>query len=218
MIKNKIIVIDGVDGSGKTTQINALKNIYGSKFEFAKLPWYESPTGKIIQDYLNGVYNSYEFDNIYDKVKFISDMYTMNRVEFFDNIYNPSKNYIFDRYTTSNILHMGAILQEKSLIDKYIKDLSDYEYTWFNLPEPDLVLFLDIPKELCIDNIAKRNTTHDIHETNEYIDKLYNIKDYIIEKCGWRIIRCGSNINGMYPIDKITASIISEIDSLNLKE
>lgn len=64
MKKNKIIVIDGVDGAGKTTQVNILKQLC-PEFKFAKLPWYESNTGIKIADYLNGKYENKEFDNIY---------------------------------------------------------------------------------------------------------------------------------------------------------
>lgn len=142
----------------------------------------------------------------------------MNRVEFFNTLYDPSKDYIFDRYTTSNILHMAALLQEKSLIDSYIKDLEDYEYTWFNLPKPDLVLFLDIPKELAIKNIENRNTTHDIHESITYINKLYEVKDYVVEKCGWHVINCGNNTDGMHRIADITGTLIVEIDLLNKRK
>ena len=81
MSKKRIIVIEGADGSGKTTQIEALKKVYDGQFKFAKFPWYDSPSGEKVSKYLNGEFKEIEDIKKVENIMAISQLYTDNRVE-----------------------------------------------------------------------------------------------------------------------------------------
>lgn len=197
-IKQKFVVIDGVDGSGKTTQVDLMADrLDWNKLKF---PNYNIHSGKFIREYLNGKMEwlKEEYD-IATYTQMISSLYSLNRLETF-NINNldgknikdrmESRSYVSDRYTSSNILIQSANFSTKEEVDEYIEWLEDCEFNILALPKPDVVIFLDIPKEVALENISKRNTSKDITETEDYIERVYKWKDYILEKMNWEVIEC----------------------------
>jgi len=169
----------------------------------------------MIKQYLYGnlIDNNNDILEDLDVIKFISTMYTMDRLFYFKSSLNIFSDInIFDRYTTSNIIHMGSKLNDFKLIDDYITWLEDLEYNKLGIPKPDKVIYLDISYLTSIKNIKSMNKVYDIHETEDALKRVEHIKNYIIDKCGWTRIVCDDKNNNMRPIDDITHDIKKEIN------
>lgn len=206
-----IIVIDGADGVGKTTQIELLKEKYKDKSEFVKFPAYESHTGFYINEYLKGNLN-HILDNLEynDKIKKISLLYTMDRLLWFESKYNYRRPLICDRYTTSNMIHMGAlILKHGGTINdvmNYVEYLEWLEYINLCIPKPNTVIYLDASTEQLSKNLKGTQQVLDIHEDESVFKNIELVKKRIIDYCGWKVIKCDDN-NGMKSIENIHNSI-----------
>ena len=145
--KCKLIVIDGLDGSGKATQSKLLArrlNDMGYKARTISFPDYESDSSALVKMYLGGKLGSSPDDvNAYAA----STFYAVDRVASYINTWHSdyeSYDYIIaDRYTTSNIIHQMAKVAESER-DSYIDWLFDFEYHRLELPAPDMVIFLDV--------------------------------------------------------------------------
>lgn len=214
--KNDIIVIDGADGVGKTTQVGILKEKFKNKFNFMKFPNYDSTTGYFITKYLEG-----KFDKVFegleelDRINKISMLYTMDRSIWFAREYQYKKPLICDRYTTSNIIHMAAlIIHGGGTIEDvyhYINNIESLEYGSLNIPEPDLVIYLDAPTEQLSKNLKGTQQVLDIHEDESIFKEIESVKKEIIDYCGWKVVNCVDEY-GMRNIENINNDIIKIID------
>jgi dTMP kinase len=169
----KLIVFEGIDGSGKSTQAEIMcKRLTEEKREFKRLvfPRYDNPSSALIKMYLSG-----EFGNDPDSVNpyaassfFAVDRYA-SYVQDWRDYYENGGLVVTDRYTTSNALHQGAkIIAEKR--EQFFKWLYDYEFKLIGLPAPDMVLYMDIEAELAAKRLRHRQketgTNADIHEND----------------------------------------------------
>lgn len=214
-----VVVIDGADGAGKTTQVALLKERFKVidfiNHNFMKFPNYDSTTGYFITKYLEGKFEPvFEGLDPLDKINKISMLYAMDRVVWFANYYDPHVPLICDRYTTSNILHMGAlIIHSGGTIDDvyaYIDNLEDLEYNKLNIPAPDLVIYLDVPTTQLTKNLQSTDKVLDIHEDERIFKQIESVKKAIIEYCGWTVVNC-TDEHGMRSIDDINNDIIDII-------
>lgn len=193
----KIIVIDGADGVGKSTQIELLKTQYPT-YNFNKFPVYSSDTGYYITQYLyNKLDHILPIDNKYfTDIYRASMLYTMDRVMWFSKYYCPGNDLICDRYTTSNMIHMSAnILLHGGTMDNvitYINYLEDLEYNILDIPRPTNVIYLDAPVDHLIKNLSSRSEL-DKHENIEMLKKIDMIKAYLIHWNKWNVIDCYEN-------------------------
>jgi len=194
-INNKeIIVLDGADGVGKSTQLALLKETYPN-LKFNKFPVYDSETGFFITQYLKGNMNSFlDPLPIMDQVKYISTLYTMDRVNWFRTHYDRLTPLICDRYTTSNIIHMSAKLWMNGVdIDEildYIDWLNHFEHDIHNIPFPSIVIYLDAPVEFLIKNLEKTGKELDIHENIKMLEAIDEIKSTIFKYCNFTVVNC----------------------------
>jgi dTMP kinase len=214
--KSDIIVIDGADGVGKTTQVALLKEKLKNKCNFMKFPNYDSTTGYFITKYLEGKFeNVFEGLDELDKINKISMLYTMDRSVWFAKDYEPYIPLICDRYTTSNIIHMAAlIIHNGGTIDDvyhYINNLETLEYSLLNIPEPDLVIYLDAPTEQLAKNLKGTQQVLDIHEDESIFKEIESVKREIIDYCGWKVVNCTDG-NGMRSVENINNDIIKIIN------
>ena len=194
-----LVVIEGVDGSGKQTQSQMLYDRLSEKFEVKRLafPNYESDTSTLVKMYLGGDFGTKPEDvNAYAS----STFYAADRIGSFLKEwkvdYESGKFILCDRYTTSNAVHQAGKLEGEAR-DKYLEWLFDYEYNLLGLPKPDFVFFLDVPVEVSRKLMENRNNKitgqqeKDIHDKNsEYLEKSYNNALYVAKKCGWNVIEC----------------------------
>lgn len=192
MKKGNLIIIEGGDGSGKATQSVKLVerlNKEGVNARRITFPNYESPSSSLIKMYLGGEFGSTpEAVNPYAA----STFYTVDRFASFAKDwkadYENGVVIIADRYTTSNLVHQGAKIEDQVERRAYFKWLDAFEYTLFGLPKPDGVVFLDVPpsisRQWMIDRTSKMDgtDTKDIHERDqEHLDKAYRTA---VELCG----------------------------------
>lgn len=192
MNKGKLIIIEGGDGSGKATQSFKLVerlNAEGIPARRITFPNYDSPSSSLIKMYLGGEFgNSPESVNPYAASAF----YTVDRFASFakewKTDYESGVVIIADRYTTSNMVHQGAKIEDADARLAFFKWLNEFEYVMFGLPKPDGVVFLDVPpavsRQWMVDRTSKMDgtDTKDIHERDqEHLEKAYRTA---VELCG----------------------------------
>lgn len=194
-----LVVIEGVDGSGKQTQSQMLFDRLSENFKIKKLafPNYDSDTSTLVKMYLGGQFGTKPEDvNAYAS----STFYAADRIGSFlkdwKNDYENGTFILCDRYTTSNAVHQAGKLEGEER-DRYLEWLFEYEYNLLGLPKPDFVFFLDVPVEVSRKLMENRNNKitgeqeKDIHEKNsDYLEKSYNNAIYVAKKCGWNVIEC----------------------------
>lgn len=197
-----LVVIEGVDGSGKQTQTQLLHDRLKDNFKIRRLtfPDYNSETSALVKMYLGGEFgNKPESVNAYAS----SSFYAVDRIggylKDWHEDYERGDFILCDRYTTSNAVHQAGKLSGKER-DDYLDWLFDYEYRLLGLPKPDLVFFLDVPPEVSRELMKNRSnkitgeSEKDIHESNaDYITKSYENALYVAKKCGWNVIECVKN-------------------------
>lgn len=219
--KCKLIVIDGLDGSGKATQTKLLcerLRADGCKARTLSFPDYQSDGSAAVRMYLGGKLGDSPDDvNAYAA----SSFYAVDRVVSYLNEWGRDyKTYdyiIADRYVTSNVIHQMAKLKKEER-DDYIAWLYDYEYRRLEIPEPDLVIFLDVDPDISQRLMRERyqgdDSKKDIHESNvAYLLSCRESASYAIEKLGWTRIKC-DNGESMRTIEEISDELYTIIRSV----
>ena len=179
MKKGKLIVIDGTDGSGKTTQANLLiKHLLrdGHKVKFIHFPQYENNFfGKFIAHCLSEQY--YNWVNVHPKIASIA--YAADRWESKEKIEKWLKSgytIIMDRYISSNQIHQGGKISNVKKRLAFLKWLAELEYGAFKIPKPDLTIYLSLPIKVVLKLIKSRDYKgarvyldgkKDVHEKDE---------------------------------------------------
>ena len=142
--KGKFIVIEGLDGSGKSTQTKLLEKRLkeeGYKVKRIDFPQYGKKSAGLVEEYLNGKYGSAKEVGPYRaSIFYACDRY--NAGFKIKEWLREGKIVISDRYTASNAGHQGGKIKEKKEREKFFKWLFDLEYGIFEIPKPDIILFL----------------------------------------------------------------------------
>ena len=214
----KLIVFEGTDGSGKSTQFELLaKRLEAEQIGFQRLrfPQYEEPSSALIRMYLGGELGSRPSDvNAYAA----SSFYAVDRYASYQRVwkdyYQGGGLVVSDRYTTSNAVHQGSKVPEGERAE-FFRWLYDLEYDRMGLPRPDLVVLLDMPVELSEQLMRKREQstgTHaDIHERDEdYLKKCRDVALHAAKYYGWRTVSCAKNgaIRGVEDIHEEVYAIV----------
>lgn len=200
----KFIVIEGLDGSGKTTQIELLKDFLSTKgipSKFLHFPRPESPIyGPLISRFLRG-----EFGDI-DQVDpyLVALLYAGDRKDASNMIQQWLKDgyaVIADRYLYSNIGFQCAKVEDKSKRTELAKWIKHLEYEYNKIPVPDLNLFLKVPAHFTQMSLTSRREgadrdyldgAEDIHESdlgfqqqvrNVYLDQVESNEDFELIDC-----------------------------------
>ncbi|MGN0689194.1 MAG: dTMP kinase, partial [Oscillospiraceae bacterium] len=169
----KLIVIDGLDGSGKSTQFELLKKILsdrGISVRAISFPEYDKPSSALVKMYLNGEFsNNAEDINAYAASSFYAvDRYASYKL-YWENDYKSGSIILASRYVSSNAIHQMVKLPESEW-DSYLQWLIDYEYNKMAIPKADKVIFLDMPVEISQKLLSQRyngdENRKDIHESN----------------------------------------------------
>ena len=194
----KLIVIEGTDGSGKSTQFRLLtQRLENENIAFQKLvfPQYSEPSSALIRMYLGGEFGSKPTDvNAYAASTFYAvDRYASYK-KVWGNWYEQGGLVVSDRYTTSNAVHQAS----KEPADRqpaFLKWLYELEYDRLGLPKPDLVIYLDVPTNFTEQMMRRReadtNTTADIHEQDlDYLATCRRTGRAAAEYYGWTVIQC----------------------------
>lgn len=217
-MSGKLIVIEGVDGSGKATQTAKLYEALqteGYTVGQMSFPNYGSPSSGLIKMYLNG-----EFGKNADDVNAFaaSTFYAVDRFATFRKdwaaFYQKGGILLADRYTTSNMVHQGSKIDDAAARKVYLDWLLDLEYRLLELPKPELVIFLDMPPEVSAKLRAERNglkkdLKQDIHEADEsHLQKAYHNARMIAQNYGWAVISCVDSAGTLRSIAAIHEEIL----------
>ena len=214
----KLIVIEGTDGSGKSTQFALLTSrLEQEQIAFQKLvfPRYSQPSSALIRMYLGGEFGAKPSDvNAYAASAFYSvDRYASYK-KVWGQWYESGGLVVSDRYTTSNAVHQTSKEPPEKQSD-FLKWLYDFEYSKLGLPRPDLVVYLDVPTDFTEKMMRSREAathTHaDIHEQDlEYLATCRRTGRAAAEYYGWTVIGCVKN-GAMRSIDDIHEEIYRHV-------
>lgn len=214
----KLVVIEGLDGSGKNTQTKLLLEYFdniGVKNKYVTFPNYESPSSSLIKMYQNSEFgsepnsvNAYAASSFYAVDRFASFK------KFWEKEYIEGHVILCDRYTTSNAIYQMCKLPESEW-DMYLEWLSDYEYCKLELPKPDKVIYLSVPIEISQSLLTKRymgnEAQKDIHESNlKFLKDCKKAAEYVAKIQNWCKIECtnGGVMRSMVSIHEDVVDIL----------
>ncbi len=212
-MSGRLIVIDGLDGSGKQTQTQLLYERLqkeGVAVRKVSFPDYEQPSSALVKEYLAGRYGKANDVCAYAASSFYAvDRYASYQC-FWKADYLSGHTILADRYTTSNLVHQLSKLpsgQWKEFIDW----LEDYEYHKLGLPRPDLVLYLDVEPEVSRKLLERRydgdEKKKDIHEADlKYQMRCRDCALTLAGQQGWCLVQCSSG-QRMRGIEEIAEEI-----------
>ncbi len=196
----KLIVMEGTDGVGKSTQFSLLRQRLaqaGKAFETIVFPQYQEPSSALIRMYLGGEFGTRPGDvNAYAASMF----YAVDRYASFQkkwgSYYQRGGLVLCDRYTTSNAVHQAS-KEPPEQRQAFFRWLYETEFCLFGLPKPDLVIYLDAPIELTEalmrSRESKTNTSADIHEKDlEYLRICRQTGKEAAAYYGWKIVDCAA--------------------------
>ncbi len=214
----KLIVIEGTDGSGKSTQFEQLKKHLTQDaidFQCLQFPRYQKESSALIRMYLGGQFGSKPSDvNAYAASAFYAvDRFASFKEDWQEN-YENGGIILSDRYTTSNAVHQASKLTGDEQA-QYLDWLYEFEYDKLALPRPDLVIYLDVPTDFTEKMLRGReqatNTTADIHEKDtEYLATCRKTGRAAAEHYGWTVIQCVKDGN-MRSIEDIHCEIYNAV-------
>ena len=193
MAKGKLIVLEGIDGSGKSAQYRRLcarMEKDGIEYTHIVFPRYNKESSALIRMYLGGEFGSKPSDvNAYAASTFFAvDRFAAYKTDW-GRIYEQGGVILSDRYTTSNAVHQGSKLPTKEL-PAFFSWLSDLEYGKMGLPKPDLVIYLDVDLQTSLARMRRRqeknHTSGDIHEKDiAYLQSCLRTADMAADFFGW---------------------------------
>ncbi len=203
----KLIVIEGLDGSGKSTQERLLEERFNAEekeFTYIKLPNYDDDACILVKQYLAGRFGDKPGDvNAYAASSFYAvDRYVSYHC-YWKEKYQAGGIILADRYTTSNAYHQLTKTPREDW-DKYLAWLEDFEYVKLGIPKPDAVIYLDMPVEVSQKLMTSRykgdEGKKDIHEKDtDYLSQCRAAADYSCKKLGWFRIDCSENGEPLSP-------------------
>lgn len=194
----RLIVFEGTDGSGKSTQFRRLvERVRREDVPFRKLvfPQYDKPSSALLRMYLQGEFGSRPEDvNAYAASAF----YAVDRYASWKQVwgedYRRGVLTLADRYTTSNAVHQSSKLPREEW-EGFFRWLGEFEYDRLGLPRPDKVIWLDMPIDRAVENLRRRerdtHTHADIHEVDEdYLRRCHAAARAAAAFYGWERVAC----------------------------
>lgn len=210
----KLIIIEGLDGCGKSTQTALLKEFFEQNkisYRAIKLPDYESPSSTLVRMYLNGDFGKNAVDvNAYAAGAFYAvDRYASFKLDW-EKDYNTKDVILADRYATSNSIYQMEKIDEKDW-ETYLEWSADFEYEKIGIPSPDAVIFLDMPVEISQKLMTARydgdEGKKDVHESNvDFLHRCRRSALYAAKKQNWHVVPCSEG-NEPRTIDAIKNDI-----------
>ena len=215
MSKGRLIVLEGLDGSGKGTQAKLLaKNLAGQGFRVREItfPNYESDSSALVKMYLAGQFGDKPDDvNAYAASSFYAvDRYAGYKADW-GRFYEEGGILIADRYTTSNAVHQCSKLPSEQW-EAFLNWLFDYEFRLLGLPAPDKVIYLQVDpavsQRLMTERYHGDESKKDVHEKDtEYLARSRRAAEYCAAHLGWATVHCTAG-DAMRSIEEIQAEVL----------
>lgn len=189
-MNGRIIVLDGLDGSGKTTQIEMLKKrlvAEGFSFEFFHFPQYERFFGSLVGKYLKGEFGKKEEIPI----EIVILLYAIDRYDvkpLIEKFLEEGKIVIMDRYLQSSLVYQSVFFEGKKK-----KEILEWnKIVNSKLPQADAFFYLNMPREASEQLVSSRGNVKDIHESDSAF--LDNVRKTYLELAksekNWHVISC----------------------------
>ena len=216
---SKLIIIEGLDGSGKSTQVQLLSERLkqrGIKVRQIKLPDYDHKSSTLVKMYLGGEFGRNPEDvNAYTASLFYAADRFASYKNYWKEDYENGTVIVADRYVTSNAVHQMVKLPKEEWED-YLAWSEDLEYGKVGIPRPDLVVFLDMPVDISQRLMTKRyqgdEVKKDVHEADvDYLTRCHETAAFTSEKQNWNIVACAEN-GEPRSIESIADEIISIVE------
>ena len=198
MSRGKLIVLEGLDGSGKATQAKRLAaslSAEGRPVREITFPNYESDSSALVRMYLAGQFGEKPDDvNAYAASSFYAvDRYAGYKADW-GRFYEEGGILIADRYTTSNAVHQCSKLPQEQW-EEFLHWLFDYEFRLLGLPAPDRVIYLQVDPAVSQKLMTQRyhgdETKKDVHEKDvEYLSRSRKAAEFCAAHLGWCSVRC----------------------------
>lgn len=221
-MKGNLVVLEGTDGSGKSTQFSRLcrhMEEVGRPFQRLVFPQYAEESSALIRMYLRGEFGEKPGDvNAYAASAFYAvDRYASWK-KGWETPYKRGEWVLADRYTTSNAVHQGAKLAPGARRE-FFQWLFDFEYGKLGLPQPTLVLYLDLPTEQSVALLRRReaqtHTRRDIHEKDQaYLASCREAALQAAAVYGWKVIPCCTAGGQLRSVEEIHGEIWREVSGL----
>jgi len=189
----KLIVFDGIDGCGKSTQFRRLCGVLSAekvRFNALSFPRYDSKSSTLVKMYLGGELGASPADvNAYAA----SSFYAADRYVSYKTEWGDAPLIITDRYSSANCIHQGAKLTRAERIE-YFRWLEHYEFGLLGLPKPTLTLFFEVNPKIAFERIISRGERTDIHERDfTYLCLCDESADDAADYFGWTRIDANKN-------------------------
>ncbi|HEX4002013.1 MAG TPA: hypothetical protein VHX36_05155 [Candidatus Acidoferrales bacterium] len=221
-VRGKLIVIEGIDGSGKRTQLDCLARALrerGIAFTQVSFPQYDGFFGKLVARFLNGEFGPLAAVDPH----FSALLYAGDRLESKPSIeasLASGKNVLADRYIASNLAHQGARMPPGQR-EEFIAWLKQLEYNVYGLPPEDLVLYLRVPAAEAHRLAGERGARHytklrrDLQESDlAHLEAASQVYDALARQPHWAKIECFDPASGaLRPPEAIHAEILAAIDA-----
>ncbi len=213
----KLIVIDGLDGSGKATQAQMLVEKLKQQGQLVikvSFPNYQDDSSILIKKYLSGEFGcSPEDVNPFAASSFYAIDRFVSYKKYWECKYLEGYYVICDRYVTSNLIHQMAKIKRELWAD-FVDWLEDYEYNRLGLPKPHQVIYLDldvnVSQKLIGSRCEKNHIRKDIHEDNvDYLRKCKEAAMYVANLQGWNVIECADEHRQICDREFLSSKIFS---------
>lgn len=231
---SKLIVIEGIDGSGKGTQSRVLQErLKRENYDLFTLdfPQYKKDSSYFVRQYLSGQYGIKPEDV---SPKQASICYGVDRFDYFKSnpeiqaaVANPDAVLLSNRYTTSNILYQATKAKSLDEIYELIDWICEFEYGILQIPEPDMVVMPHVDIEKNIEMMTRRdvaqtaqnnNMSKDIHEQDiAYLRRVSETSQIIAERMGFDIIDCMDGNGEIRSVQDIHEEIYSKVNQKVLR-
>ncbi|MDR2562389.1 MAG: dTMP kinase [Prevotellaceae bacterium] len=223
-----LIVFEGLDGAGKSTQVSLLQKRFeneGCECRFLHFPRFDAPVyGELIGEFLRGEFGA--ADSVDPRL--VSLLYAGDRgnaAPIIRRWLNENKQVILDRYVYSNIAFQCAKIKDAEGRDKLRRRIINTEYVFFGIPKPDLSIFLDVPFEFTQRKLSEHRTgddrnylqgKNDVHESD--LDLQRRVRDAYLEQADidplFVVLNCTEDQSTMKSPEKIHAEVIALLNTL----
>jgi len=196
--RGKFIVLEGIDGSGKRTQLDMLARAFADRASPCALisfPRYDGFFGQLVAQFLNGDFGSLKSVDPH----FSALLYAGDRLESKPDLeahLAAGRTVLSDRYIGSNLAHQGARVPPAKR-DEFLDWLLHLEYDVYDLPREDLVVYLRVPPSVAQALVARKGARgytkkkRDLQEASlAHLEAASAVYDRLAERHNWRTIDC----------------------------